>query len=223
MSNGNSQSISYKQGREFERLANSFLEEAGFLLGGNHRSSHLGIEFDQEAWWHLSKKRVLFEHKGSFQGNRPGLMRTDTVKKAVLSGFLNQTYENPDPYCIVTSHIQARDLHRIYGKYDYENCNYPDMDWSKIPSGLAMLHRAIECGAVNAVWVIGDGSDDTLIKYSTLKLKEYMATGEYDFNDYIDHVSGRYHEGDRDDLSHDPAYGNRVSYLLDNLEGYQHE
>ena len=109
MSSEKAQGSSSEQGRKFELLANSFLKDAGFSLSGNYRSEYLGIEFDQKAWWQEIKKKnqVLIEHTGSFQGDRPGLMRTDSIKKALLSGFLNQTYDNPDRYFIITSPVQT--------------------------------------------------------------------------------------------------------------------
>ena len=189
----NTQSSSSKQGKEFEEIADAFLVRAGFMLEGKDRSNYLGIEFDQIAWWPETSKKFLVEHKGSFQGNRPGLMRTDTVKKALLSGFLNKTYEDPAPYFIITSHIQSYDPNRVE-PLD-EDGNLISQDWNKIPSGLKMLEVAIESGALDAVWVIGNGEDESLVDYSKAKLEQFMDTGVYEFWDYVEHVSGRNHRG----------------------------
>ena len=39
------------------------------------------------------------------QGSRPGLMRTDTLKKAVANGALLQRLVERPPYIVLTSHL----------------------------------------------------------------------------------------------------------------------
>ncbi len=215
----NTQSSSSKQGKEFEKIADAFLDRAGFILEGKTKSNYLGIEFDQIALWPETAKRFMVEHKGSFQGDRPGLMRTDTVKKALLSGFLNATYEEPSPYFIITSHIQSYDPNRV--KPLDEEGNLISEDWNKIPSGLKMLDVAIKSGSVDAVWVIGNGEDKSLIDYSMAKLAEFMETGVYEFWDYVEHVSGRNHWGPygeyryRHDMWNDHALDKRKLFLAE--------
>ncbi len=195
MAKDSSQSNASKQGKDFEEIADAFLYEAGFVLAGKRKDPYLGIEFDQVAFWKEieDENRVLIEHKGSFQGDRPGLMRTDTVKKALLSGFLNKTYKNPDRYFIITSHIQTYNLDRVMPENEF--LEPLEQDWNKVPSGLKMLDVAITNGALDAVWVIGDGTDRNLKSYTMQKLREYMETGEYNFWEYVEAVSGRYHLG----------------------------
>ena len=62
------------------------------------------MEIDQEA---VSPKGqvVWFEYKGSVQGTRPGLRRTDTLKKAIANGALLRSLPTPAPYVVVTSHL----------------------------------------------------------------------------------------------------------------------
>ncbi len=92
------------QGRQFAEQCNQLLASYGFVLHGSVDIAPVGVEIDQEA---LSPNgnRVWFEYKGSIQGNRPGLMRTDTVKKAVANGALLAAIENHPPYVILTSHL----------------------------------------------------------------------------------------------------------------------
>ncbi len=49
--------------------------------------TEVGVEIDQEAVSPTGTV-VWFEYKGSVQGNRPGLRRTDTLKKAIANGAL---------------------------------------------------------------------------------------------------------------------------------------
>lgn len=55
------------------------------------------------------------------QGNRPGLIRTDTLKKAIANGALLRSLADPAPYVVVTGS-------------------------SPMPAGVAMLHAAGSCG-----------------------------------------------------------------------------
>ena len=48
---------------------------------------------------------MWFEYKGSVQGTRPGLRRTDTLKKAIANGALLRSLTDPAPYVVVTSHL----------------------------------------------------------------------------------------------------------------------
>ena len=51
---------------------------------------------------------VYFEHKGSWRGKRPGMRRTDTVKKGLLTGFLLKAVGDETPFCIMTSHLPQK-------------------------------------------------------------------------------------------------------------------
>lgn len=65
---------------------------------------------------------IWFEYKGSVQGRRPGLMRTDTLKKGIANGALLAAVADHPPYVVLTSHL-------------------PDAG-----AGLAMLRTALELG-----------------------------------------------------------------------------
>ncbi|MEZ5137578.1 MAG: hypothetical protein R2711_01995 [Acidimicrobiales bacterium] len=62
------------------------------------------MEIDQEAV-SPTGATVWFEYKGSIQGNRPGLIRTDTLKKAIANGALLRSLADPAPYVVITSHL----------------------------------------------------------------------------------------------------------------------
>ncbi|MXV88611.1 MAG: hypothetical protein F4117_14505 [Acidimicrobiales bacterium] len=51
---------------------------------------------------------MYFEYKGSFKGARPGMRRTDTAKKALLTGFLLRAIGDDTPYYVLTSHLPER-------------------------------------------------------------------------------------------------------------------
>ena len=67
--------------------------------------SALGIEIDAEV---VAQSGATYwaEFKGSWQGKRPGLQRTDTVKKALANAFLVSTAPTQyPPVIILTSHL----------------------------------------------------------------------------------------------------------------------
>jgi hypothetical protein len=63
-----------------------------------------GVEIDQVAT-SPSGAEVWFEYKGSVQGARPGLLRTDTLKKAIANGALLVGHPDRCPYIVLTSHL----------------------------------------------------------------------------------------------------------------------
>ena len=95
--------------------------------------TEVGVEIDQEA---RSPRGALvwFEYKGSVQGNRPGLRRTDTLKKAIANGALLRHLDDPAPYVVVTSHLP------------------------EAGSGAAMLRSALELGYLADVVCLYDPS-----------------------------------------------------------------
>ncbi len=92
------------QGRQFAEQCDTLLAHLGFELRGRVVLDEVGVEIDQHA---VSPRGVgvWFEYKGSVQGHRPGLRRTDTVKKAIANGALLRGLADPAPYVIVTSHL----------------------------------------------------------------------------------------------------------------------
>jgi hypothetical protein len=92
------------QGRQFAEQCDTLLASMGFTLRGRRVLVEVGIEVDQEAV-SPAGSTVWFEYKGSVQGNRPGLRRTDTLKKAIANGALLRALPDPAPYVVVTSHL----------------------------------------------------------------------------------------------------------------------
>lgn len=95
------------QGRQFAQQCDFLLESNRFTLHGRKLIAELGVEIDQVAT-SPSGAEVWFEYKGSFQGTRPGLMRTDTMKKAIANGALLRVLEQHPRYVVLTSHLPQR-------------------------------------------------------------------------------------------------------------------
>jgi hypothetical protein len=83
--------------------------------------SGIGVEIDCAATSRRDQT-IWFEYKGSVQGRRPGLMRTDTLKKAIANGALLTAVPEHPPYVVLTSHLP------------------------EAGAGLAMLNAALELG-----------------------------------------------------------------------------
>jgi hypothetical protein len=98
------QSASSLQGRQFADQCDTLLAGSGFRLGGRVNVAQVGIEIDQEAVA-PSGQTIWFEYKGSLQGHRPGLLRTDTLKKAIANGALLGAVEGHPPFVVLTSHV----------------------------------------------------------------------------------------------------------------------
>ncbi len=92
------------QGRQFAEQCDTLLAHLGYELRGHRVLSEVGVEIDQEAVSPTGTV-VWFEYKGSIQGNRPGLRRTDTMKKAIANGALLRGLADPAPYVVITSHL----------------------------------------------------------------------------------------------------------------------
>ena len=92
------------QGRQFAEQCDTLLTHLGFTLKGRRVIAEIGVEIDQEA---VGPGGVLvwFEYKGSVQGHRPGLRRTDTMKKAIANGALLRAVPDAAPYVVITSHL----------------------------------------------------------------------------------------------------------------------
>jgi len=85
---GGFQARSTKTGKAFEVLCNAHLESLGFTLSPKKRRiKEAGIEVDQVAV-NTKGRATYFEFKGGFEGNQPGLIRTDTTKKMLCNAFL---------------------------------------------------------------------------------------------------------------------------------------
>jgi hypothetical protein len=92
------------QGRQFAEQCDTLLTHLGYELHGRRVLAEVGVEIDQEAVG-PNGTLVWFEYKGSVQGHRPGLRRTDTMKKAIANGALLHSLPEPAPYVVITSHL----------------------------------------------------------------------------------------------------------------------
>ena len=91
------------QGRMFAEQCDQLLRHYGFELEGSLRLGAIGVEIDQVAS-SPNGNTIWFEYKGSVQGTRPGLLRTDTLKKAIANGALLLADPARQPYVVLTSH-----------------------------------------------------------------------------------------------------------------------
>lgn len=101
---GGFQSAASEQGRQFASQCDLLLHNCGYQLGTRMLVSSVGIEIDKEAI-SPSGRTIWFEYKGSVQGTRPGLMRTDTLKKAIANGALLASVPDHPPFVVLTSHL----------------------------------------------------------------------------------------------------------------------
>lgn len=95
------------QGRQFAQQCDFLLQSNRFALHGRKLIPDLGVEIDQVAT-SPNGNELWFEYKGSFQGARPGLMRTDTLKKAIANGALLRVLPDHPRYIVLTSHLPQR-------------------------------------------------------------------------------------------------------------------
>jgi hypothetical protein len=98
------QSAAGEQGRQFAGQCDLLLRNYGFELGQSVVVSQIGVEIDREAI-SPNGETIWFEYKGSVQGTRPGLLRTDTLKKAIANGALLASLEDHPPFVVLTSHL----------------------------------------------------------------------------------------------------------------------
>ncbi len=88
-------------GKAFESLCNDHLRGLGFTLLGRKKISEAGIEIDQVAL-NAKRKRIYFSFVGGLEGDRPGLMRTDTTKKVLCNAFLMRQCAL-EPFVVIAS------------------------------------------------------------------------------------------------------------------------
>ena len=101
------QSLAGRQGRQFSDQCDLVLESEGFTLEGKLQLREIGVEIDRVALTRNGRP-VWFEYKGSFRGSTPGLLRTDTTKKAIANGALLTAIPDHPPYVVLTSHLPER-------------------------------------------------------------------------------------------------------------------
>lgn len=100
------QSAASAQGRRFAEQCDWLLGYHKFKLAGPLRVVAVGVEIDQVATT-PEGRTIWFEYKGSIQGPRPGLRRTDTLKKAIANGALLSAIAEHPPYVVLASHIPS--------------------------------------------------------------------------------------------------------------------
>lgn len=104
----NFQTMAVEQGAAFHDECIRALKYAGFeIVCTKVRLRDVGIEIDAITNNQLGVP-MAWEFKGSWQGTRPGLQRTDTVKKAIASALLFSRSEYGLfmlPLLVMTSHI----------------------------------------------------------------------------------------------------------------------
>ena len=99
------QAASSRQGVGFEQAVETLLKIDGWTIDA-HRWRHpeVDVEIDfvatdpfGEQWW--------IECKGSWESDRNGLERTDTLKKAIGSAAILRLLHDRKPYMVITSHM----------------------------------------------------------------------------------------------------------------------
>jgi hypothetical protein len=134
------QSSSSLQGRQFAEQCDLLLRNCGFELGSCRVVlPELGVEIDREAIA-SSGRTIWFEYKGSVQGPRPGLMRTDTLKKAIANGALLRSRAERPAFVVLASHVP------------------------RTGSGRAMLDTAVRLGYLDDVICVYDPADAARLK-----------------------------------------------------------
>lgn len=133
------QSASSLQGRQFADQCDLLLRNCGFTLGSRLVLASVGVEIDREARTSAGHT-IWFEYKGSIQGTRPGLLRTDTLKKAIANGALLSSVEDRPAFIVLTSHLP------------------------EAGSGLAMMKTAIRMGYLDDVICIYRPADTTRLR-----------------------------------------------------------
>ncbi len=100
----NYQSSSSRQGAWFEATCRQILEAAGFAVAAVHqRIADAGVEVDLIGT-NRHEISFFFTCKGSYRGRRPGVRRTDTLKKAIAEAYaLHQ--QGWGPVVLLTSHL----------------------------------------------------------------------------------------------------------------------
>ena len=100
----NFQAVSRAQGLWFENLCRAILIDCGFIIAGEHVDfAEAGVEADLIA---TNRHDISFyiTCKGSYRGLRPGVQRTDTLKKALAEAQALHG-QGWSPVLLLTSHL----------------------------------------------------------------------------------------------------------------------
>lgn len=96
-----------EQGQQFDEQCRLMLKAVGFkdVSSRPFQVRDIGIEIDAQGVTSTGVP-LWFEFKGSWFGRRPGLIRTDTVKKALADALLVYLADQPYPAVVIlTSHL----------------------------------------------------------------------------------------------------------------------
>ena len=103
------QALASQQGEMFEEQGRMILRSLGASVSDRPVViDGTGVEVDAII---EAPRPAYVEFKGSWRGVRPGLLRSDTVKKAVADGFVLQVRAPGIPYLVITSHLPAVGSH----------------------------------------------------------------------------------------------------------------
>lgn len=98
------QKLATEQGKLFEDSCELALRCAGFRIEDTHKVvQQIGVEIDIVVT-NQNDIAFYFTCKGSMRGPRPGVRRTDTLKKAICDSFL-LSQAGWTPVVLLTSHI----------------------------------------------------------------------------------------------------------------------
>ena len=102
------QAASGRQGAAFETTVATLLQIEGWTITDTKwRHPEFDVEIDIVANHPTTGQQWWIECKGSWEGNRPGLKRTDTLKKALFNGAMLALADDRKPYMIIASHPPA--------------------------------------------------------------------------------------------------------------------
>ncbi|MCI0635550.1 MAG: hypothetical protein L0206_16795 [Actinobacteria bacterium] len=102
------QAASGRQGAAFEVTVATLLQIEGWQITATKwRHPEFDVEVDIVACHPATGAEWWIECKGSWEGTRPGLKRTDTLKKALFNGAMLALDPDRRPYMIVASHPPA--------------------------------------------------------------------------------------------------------------------
>jgi len=99
------QASGVRQGAAFEVTVATLLKIEGWdVTATKWRHPEFDVEVDIVATHPVTGKEWWIECKGSWEGNRQGLKRTDTLKKALFNGAMLRLDPQRCPYMIIASH-----------------------------------------------------------------------------------------------------------------------
>lgn len=100
------QRLAGEQGRAFDAQCRLMLAPRFDVCDKPFRVPAVGVEMDAMVTSKTTGNHYWCEFKGSWNGTRPGMMRTDTAKKALADVLLLHIAPEEYPPCIIlTSHL----------------------------------------------------------------------------------------------------------------------